>query len=58
MSTIEKITGKTGSTYRISVSAGFDTAGKRIRHKTTFKPAAGMDSTANRKSHPKGGNEL
>ena len=42
MATIEKITGKTGTTYRISVSGGFDTSGKRIRHRTTYKPAAGM----------------
>ena len=42
MATIEKITGKTGTTYRISVSGGFDTAGKRIRHRTTYKPEAGM----------------
>lgn len=42
MATIEKITGKTGTTYRISVSAGIDTQGKRIRHRTTYKPAPGM----------------
>ena len=42
MATIEKITGKTGVTYRISVSGGFDTAGKRIRHRMTYKPAPGM----------------
>ena len=42
MATIEKITGKTGTTYRISVSAGFDTAGKRIRHRMTYKPEPGM----------------
>ena len=42
MAHIEKITGKTGVTYRISVSGGFDTAGKRIRHRTTYKPAPGM----------------
>lgn len=42
MATIEKITGKTGTTYRISVSGGFDTSGKRIRHRTIYKPAAGM----------------
>ena len=42
MATIEKITGKTGTTYRISVSAGFDTQGKRIRHRTTYKPEPGM----------------
>jgi len=42
MATIEKITGKTGVTYRISVSGGFDTAGKRIRHRMTYKPEPGM----------------
>jgi len=42
MATIEKITGKAGVTYRISVSGGFDTSGKRIRHRTTYKPAPGM----------------
>ena len=42
MATIEKITGKAGTTYRISVSGGFDTSGKRIRHRTTYKPAPGM----------------
>ena len=42
MATIEKYTGKDGGTYRISVSAGFDTQGKRIRHRTTYKPAPGM----------------
>ena len=38
MATIEKIFGKNGITYRISVSGGFDTSGKRIRHRTTYKP--------------------
>lgn len=42
MATIEKIPGKKGDTYRISVAAGFDTSGKRIRHRTTWKPAPGM----------------
>ena len=42
MATIEKITGKTGSSYRITVSGGFDTQGKRIRHRTTYKPTPGM----------------
>lgn len=32
MATIEKITGKNGATDRISVSGGFDTSGKGIRH--------------------------
>ena len=42
MATIEKIAGKTGTTYRISVSGGFDTAGKRVRHRMTWKPDPGM----------------
>ena len=42
MATIEKISGKTGTTYRISVSGGFDTAGKRIRHRMMWKPTPGM----------------
>ena len=42
MATIEKITGKTGNSYRITVSGGFDTQGKRIRHRTTYKPTPGM----------------
>lgn len=42
MATIEKITGKTGTSYRITVYSGFDTAGKRIRHRSTYKPTAGM----------------
>ena len=42
MATIEKITGKTGTTYRITVYSGFDTRGKRIRHRQTYKPNPGM----------------
>ena len=42
MATIEKIPGKAGITYRITVSGGFDTAGKRIRHRMTYKPEPGM----------------
>jgi len=42
MATIEKISGKTGTTYRISVSGGFDTSGKRIRHRMMWKPTPGM----------------
>ncbi len=42
MATIEKITGKSGDSYRITVSSGFDTTGKRIRHRTTYKPLPGM----------------
>ena len=42
MATVEKINGKNGTTYRITVSGGFDTAGKRIRHRMTYKPEPGM----------------
>ena len=42
MATIEKYTGKDGLTYRITVYAGFDTQGKRIRHRMSYKPTPGM----------------
>lgn len=42
MASIEKIQGKTGIAYRITVAGGFDTSGKRIRHRTTYKPTPGM----------------
>lgn len=42
MATIEKLIGKTSSTYRITVYSGFDTQGKRIRHRQTYKPDPGM----------------
>lgn len=42
MASIEKLTGKTGTTYRITVYSGFDTQGKRIRHRQTYKPEQGM----------------
>lgn len=38
MPTIEK----RGSSYRITVSAGYDTQGKQIKKRTTWKPAEGM----------------
>lgn len=50
MATIEKITGKTGTTYRITVSSGFDTSGKRIRHRMTYKPESGMTARQIEKS--------
>lgn len=37
MATIEKQVGKNGTTYRITVYSGFDTQGKRIRHRQTYK---------------------
>ncbi len=42
MANIERIPGKNGDTYRITVAGGFDTNGKRIRHRETYKPAPGM----------------
>lgn len=42
MATVEKINGKNGVTYRITVSNGFDSSGKRIRHRKTWKPKSGM----------------
>ena len=50
MATIEKITGKTGVSYRITVSGGFDTAGKRIRHRMTYKPEPGMTARQTEKA--------
>lgn len=42
MATIERIAGKNGDTYRITVSGGVNIQGKRIRHRTTYKPTPGM----------------
>lgn len=42
MASIEKHEGKNGITYRITVYAGFDNQGKRVRHRTTWKPKPGM----------------
>lgn len=50
MATIEKITGKTSTAYRISVSSGFDCNGKRIRHRMTYKPAPGMTARQTEKA--------
>ena len=50
MATIEKIAGKTGVSYRITVSGGFDTAGKRIRHRMTYKPEPGMTAKQTEKA--------
>lgn len=52
MATIEKQVGKNGTTYRITVYSGFDTKGKRIRHRQTYKPEPGMTTQANGKSRP------
>lgn len=50
MATIEKITGKNGITYRITVSGGFDTSGKRIRHRMNYKPEPGMTARQTEKA--------
>ena len=42
MATIEKMNNKGGASYRITVYSGYDCSGKRIRHRTTYKPAPGM----------------
>lgn len=42
MAHIEKIEGKRGVSYRFIVSGGFDSTGKRITHKKTWKPPEGM----------------
>ena len=42
MAHIEKIEGKRGTSYRFIVSNGFDSNGKRITHKKTWKPPEGL----------------
>ena len=42
MAHIEKKEGKRGTSYRFIVSGGFDSNGKRIFHKKTWKPPEGM----------------
>lgn len=50
MATIEKITGKAGTTYRISVSSGFDTSGKRIRHRMAYSRNPGRPGRSKKPS--------
>ena len=50
MATIERIAGKNGVSYRITVYGGFDTQGKRIRHRTTYKPTTGMTERQTQKA--------
>ena len=45
-----QFTGKTGTTYRITVYSGFDTQGKRIRHRQTYKPEPGMTARQTEKA--------
>lgn len=42
MASIEKITNKKGISYRITVSAGVDSAGGRVRHRMVYTPEPGM----------------
>ena len=42
MAHIEKLAGKRGTSYRFIVSGGFDSNGKRITHKKTWKSPEGM----------------
>ena len=42
MATITKINGKTGVSYKITVSNGIDITGKPVRHYRTWKPEPGM----------------
>lgn len=50
MATIEKLSNKTGTTYRITVYSGFDTQGKRIRHRMSYKPTPGMTARQTEKA--------
>ena len=50
MATIEKQIGKTGTTYRITVYSGFDTQGRRIRHRMSYKPTPGMTARQTEKA--------
>lgn len=50
MAHIERIEGKRGLTYRFIVSGGFDTTGKRITHKKTWKPPDGMTARQTEKA--------
>ncbi|MCL2579352.1 MAG: hypothetical protein FWE32_04910 [Oscillospiraceae bacterium] len=41
MANIRKIEGKTGTSYRITVSEGRDISGRQVRHYKTYTPAPG-----------------
>lgn len=42
MANIRKVVGKSGVSYKITVSLGRDKSGKQLRHYKTFVPPAGM----------------
>ena len=45
MATVKKLEGKSGVSYKITVSSGRDSTGKQIRHYKTWTPPAGMSLT-------------
>lgn len=45
MATVKRLEGKTGTSYKITVSNGRDSTGKQIRHYMTWVPPTGMSST-------------
>ena len=45
MATVKKLEGKSGISYKITVSSGRDSTGKQIRHYKTWTPPAGMSPT-------------
>jgi len=42
MANIRKIEGKTGTSYKITVTQGRDSSGKQVRHYMTWTPPQGM----------------
>ena len=44
MATVKKLEGKSGVSYKITVSSGRDSTGKQIRHYKTWTPPTGMSS--------------
>ena len=42
MANIKRIDGKTGVSYKITVTSGRNTDGKQVRHYLTWRPAPGM----------------
>lgn len=48
MANIKRIDGKTGVSYKITVTRGRDSSGKQIRHYMTWTPPAGMGRSVRR----------
>ena len=49
MANIKRIDGKTGVSYKVTVTRGRDSSGKQIRHYMTWTPPAGMGRSVRRK---------